>query len=80
MVVIPTGKALRHVRLEDQNLTHDQRAMIEAHKAGRAAAGKLTTDQAHLASRAYGTAEEGHAYYAGYRGERIRQGTWEGGR
>jgi hypothetical protein len=65
--------------METSGLTHDQKAMVEAHKAGRAA-WKLTIDEARAKAREFASPDETQAYYAGYRGERIRQNTWEGGR
>jgi hypothetical protein len=51
--------------------------MINAHKAGRAAAGKLNIDEARIVRDGLSTQHERDAFMAGYRGEAIRQGTWQ---
>jgi hypothetical protein len=62
-------------------MTAVQLAQIKAHKLGRAYAGKINIDAARaFADETFLWADERDAFLAGWRGERIRQRTWEAGR
>jgi hypothetical protein len=52
-------------------LTQEQ-LMINAHKAGRSAASRLSLEQVKVVAAGLSTPQEQEAFYAGYHGERNR--------
>ena len=78
-------RALMRANIVEHIMTHNQDAMILAHRKGVAMArsfcqvGPITTaeyNQASELAHSFKTSEEHNAFMAGFRGERIRYASW----